>query len=206
MKKFIKVLLCLLMVCVLAGCGESYDKQEAVVNDFFSALKDGDITKLKSLCTSDNASLGTFSTAMNSVEGYLDEDTYGTTFVEHTNQFIKDIFGSLVENYEITDTEKDGDDYVVTVSAKMKNYNNLSIDQSKYQEEATKYQKEHLSELQKIYLEKGQKEMMYKIYGDLAETIFSDITEQASKVEAEDVTAKFTLTAKDDGYLISKIE
>lgn len=206
MKKFIKLAVCLLTVVGLCACsGSSTDKQETVVKNFFDYLKAGDIDKLSSVCTSDNSDLKDLTSIMTGLEAYQDVGTYGQTFVDKANDFIKNVFAEYITSYEIKSVEEDGENYTVVTQIKMRDYNNINVN-SDTQTIISNYQKEHLSELQNIYLQQGQQAMMEKIYADLATQIFDSMTEKIKTAQENDVQLTFTLTADGDNYLISKID
>ena len=206
MKKIFKLAVCLLTVVGLSACGgASTEKQEAVVKSFFDYLKAGDIEKLSTVCTEDNSDVDDLVSMMASFEEFQDVATYGQTFVDEANKFIDSAFQNYVTSYEINSVEEDGDNYLVIVDVKMKDYDNIDLS-SETNDIVEKYQTEHLSELQEIYLSQGEQAMMEKIFGDMATEIFGAMTKEMEGAKDIDTQLRFTLVPNEDNWLISKIE
>ena len=142
---------------------------------------------------------------MASFEELQDVATYGQTFVDEANKFIDSAFQNYVTSYEINSVEEDGDNYLVIVDAKMKDYNNIDLN-SETNDIIENYQTEHLSELQEIYLSQGEQAMMEKIFGDMATEIFGAMTKEMEGAKDIDTQLRFTLVPNEDNWLISKIE
>lgn len=206
MKKLLKLAVCLLMVMGVAGCsGSSTDKQEAVIKNFFDYLKAGDIDKISTICTKDNSDAEDLLSMMTQLEEFQDVDTYGQVFVDEANKFIDHTFSNYVTSYEINSVEEDGDNYLVIVDVKMKDYENIDIT-SDATSIVNDYQTEHLTELQELYLSQGMQAMMEKVYGDLATEIFGAMTKEIDGAKTLDTQLRFTLTPDGENWLISKIE
>lgn len=206
MKKILKIALCALMVVGLAACGgESTDAQKKVVDNFFAYLKEGDLDKVSTICTGDDANLGSFTTMAKSFEVYEDVDTYGQVFVDETKKFVKDVFGALVESYEVKSIEKDGDNYVATVNAKMRDLSSVSFDQSEFTTMAQDYVNDNKDELVKLY-QSDKSAYLDKVFGYVAPKIYGAMMEKVKAVQPEDVTTKITLTKDGDNWKISKID
>lgn len=206
MKKFFKVAVCLLMAMGIVACGEaSTEKQEAVVTNFFEYLKAGDVDKIATICTDDNSDVDDLLSITESFEELQDVETYGQTFVDEANKFIDSAFQNYVTSYEINSVEEDGDNYLVIVDAKMKDYDNIDLN-SETNDIVENYQTEHFSELQEIYLSQGEQAMMEKIFGDMATEIFGAMTKEMEEAKDIDTQLRFTLVPNEDNWLISKIE
>lgn len=119
--------------------------------------------------------------------------------------FIDSAFQNYVTSYEINSVEEDGDNYLVIVDVKMKDYDNIDLS-SETNDIVEKYQTEHLSELQEIYLSQGEQAMMEKIFGDMATEIFGAMTKEMEGAKDIDTQLRFTLVPNEDNWLISKIE
>lgn len=206
MKKIFKLVVCLLMAMTMVACGgSSTDKQETVVKNFFDYLKAGDIEKLSTVCTKDNNDVEDLTSMLGDLEEYRDVETYGQTFVDEADKFISHVFSNYVTSYEINSVEEDGDNYLVIADVKMKDYENLDIT-ADTTEIITKYQTDHLSELQEIYLSEGMDAMMQKVYSDLATELFDVMKKEIDGAEMIDTQLRFTLTPDGDNWLISTIE
>ena len=140
-----------------------------------------------------------------SLEEFQDVATDGQKFVDEANKFIDSAFQNYVTSYEINSVEEDGDNYLVIVDVKMKDYDNIDLS-SETNDIVEKYQTEHLSELQEIYLSQGEQAMMEKIFGDLATEIFGAMTKEMEVAKNIDTQLRFTLVPNEDNWLISKIE
>lgn len=206
MKKILKLAVCLLMAMTMVACGgTSTDKQEAVVKNFFDYLKAGDLEKLSTVCTKDNTDVEDLTSMLGDLEEFRDAETYGQTFVDEADKFIAYVFSNYITSYEINSVDEDGDNYLVIVDVKMKDYENLDIT-ADTTEIITKYQTDHLSELQEIYLSEGMDAMMQKVYSDLATELFDVMKKEIDGAEMIDTQLRFTLTPDGDNWLISTIE
>lgn len=206
MKKRIIILLVCMMCFMMVGCSLSTKKQKEVVDQFLTSLKAADFTKLQSYCSDDNVDLGDFQSIINELESYQNVDTYGQTFVDEANQYIKNVFNELLESYEITDVTKENEQYVVNVKAQMKDFSDLSIDNSQYTKMVNTYQKEHLNELRELYKKQGEQAMMKKVYGDLSKEIFNDLNKKMKKMNSKNTDLKFVLEKSDGEYFITEIK
>jgi len=207
MKKLMKIVLSCLLMVMIVGCGgtSSTDKQEAVVKDFIEAIRNDEFDKAETYCTEDNKNFGSLSTMVDQLKVYQNADTYGQTFVDETNKFVKTVFNELITSYEIKEIKEEDGKYKVSVSAKMKDLSGISFDQSELTSMMQEYQTKHLSELQKIATEKGQSAVIEKVMSDLAPTLFNSMAEKVKGVEAKDATLNLTLVESGDTYLIEKI-
>lgn len=204
MKKILKLAVCLFMIMGVVACGgTSTEKQETVVKNFFDYLKAGDIEKISTICTDDNSDVDDLLSIMESLEEYMDVETYGQTFVDEANKFVDHIFANYVTSYEINSVEADGDNYLVIADIKMKDYNNIDID-SDTTTIIDNYQQEHLDELSE--LAGDQQAMMEKVFDDLAPEIFGAMTKKIDEAEAIDTQLRFTLVPNGENWLISTIE
>lgn len=206
MKKILKLAVCLLMAMTMVACGgTSTDKQEAVVKNFFDYLKAGDIEKLSTVCTKDNTDVEDLTSMLGDLEEFRDAETYGQTFVDEADKFIAYVFSNYITSYEIKSVDEDGDNYLVIVDVKMKDYENLDIT-AETTEIANNYQTEHMSELQEIYLSEGMDAMMQKLYSELATELFGAMKKEIDGAKTIDTQLRFTLTPDGDNWLISTIE
>lgn len=204
MKKFLKMAICLLMAIGIVACsGGSTEKQEAVVTNFFEYLKAGDMDKISTICTEDNSDVEDLISSISQTDEFQDVDTYGQTFVDEFNKYMKAILSDFIVSYEIESVEEDGENYVVTTNAEIKNYDNVNFEDI-LTKILTDYQKEHIDEL-KTY--ESEDEMIKKAFSDIAPTAFEEITKECKAVkDSEEYQIKFTLVSDGDNWLISKIE
>lgn len=205
MKKILKALMCLMMVVGIAGCGgkDSTEKQEAVVNQFFEYFKEGDVEKISSICTTTNTDVKDILSITDQMSAFQDTDTYGQTFVDEANSFVKEVFSSMLVSYEIEEVKKDGDDYTVKVSATVKNYSNINFTNINTTSIINNYKKDHTAEIQEIVKKSGQKEALKQIYSDLSTQIFGLMKDKLKEVKETKETMIFTLTPDGDNWLIS---
>lgn len=201
MKKIFKLAVCLLMAMTMVACGgSSTDKQETVVKNFFDYLKAGDIEKLSTVCTKDNNDVEDLTSMLGDLEEYMDVETYGQTFVDEADKFISHVFSNYVTSYEINSVEEDGDNYLVIVDVKMKDYENLDITSG-----TEEIMSGYYSEILEISATQDQ-DALEKLLGDLSTDLFTAMKKTIDDAEPIDTQLRFTLTPDGDNWLISTIE
>lgn len=208
MKKFLKLFLCLLLMVGVTACGgkdSSDDKEKAVVTEFFEAFKAGDLNKVADLCSKDSKDLGEFQSIIDEMDSFADAETYGETFAKEAQSFASEVYKTLFVTYEVTNSKKDGDKYVVTAKATLKDFSDIDFNSAELTKLTEDYQKENLAELQKIYQEQGQDKMMAKIYDDLSGKMFDIMKKQLKDVEEVKEEIQFTVVEEDGQLKISKI-
>lgn len=204
MGRLLKMALALMLCIGLAGCGQSYDKQEEVVKNFYSYVQTGDTEKMKTICTEDNDDLGEFSTILDDVSDYLDVDTYGQAFVDAADDFVKDVLSKYVVSYEIEKTKKVNDSYEVITKVKVKDYDNVDFNDIDTDKIFSNYQKEHTEEIQELVKSEGLSKAQEKIMGDVGKLAFDEMKkmiDDAGEVEGKIV---FKVISQNDKYVISK--
>ena len=208
MKKLLKIALCMLVAVGLVACGggESTDAQKAVVDNFFSAIKKGDIETLTSLCTDDNSDIDVFTQVSAAFEIFEDEETYGSAVCDAAKAFVAEMFDKLIDSYEITSIEKDEDNYVATVSLKMRDFSSVTSDVNSWSTEMNNYATEHKTELAKIIQEKGQTAALEELYKNTIIPAMQELQGKLGSVETQDITTKVTLTQDGENWKISKIQ
>lgn len=207
MKKYIKVLVCLLMAVAIVGCsgGSSTEKQEAVVNDFFTSLKAGDLEKVASLWVEGSEDLGDLDDINEMFEVLEDTDSFGQTFVDEAKSFANYVFENTVLSYEIKEVKKVDDKYTVTVNATVKDLDSVDFETDAMTDFMTKYQDEHLEEIQKMISEEGEDAALQKIYTDIAPELFGMMKDEVKNAPELKEQMTFTLEANGDNWLISEL-
>lgn len=207
MKKYIKIFMCLLMAVAVVGCGgkDSTEKQEAVVNNFFTYLKEGDIDKISSLWVEGSEDLGDLDEISEMFDMLDDTDLFGQTFVDEAKSFTKYVFENTVVSYEIKEVKKADDKYTVTVNATIKDLDAVDFESDAMSDFMTKYQEEHLEEIQKIATEEGEEAALQKIYTDIAPELFGMMKDEVKNAGELKEQMTFTLEADGDNWLISEM-
>lgn len=207
MKKIIKLLMCLLMCIAVVGCsGSSNDKQEAVVNNFFTYLKDGDLEKVKTLWVDGSEDLGDIEDIIEVYSIFDDVDLFGQTFVDEAKSFTNEVFKNYVVSYTIKEVKKDGDNYSVSVDGVMKDYESVDLESDEMTKYMENYQNEHLDEIVKYVQENGEEEAVKKIYTDVAPELFGMMKDEIKNAKEMNVKIVFTLQADGDNWLLSKMD
>lgn len=207
MKKLLKVALCLLVVVGLAACGgESTDAQKTVVDNFFTAIKKGDLDTITNLCTEDNTDISAFTQVSQAFEIFEDEETYGKAVCDEAKSFVSEMFDKLIDSYEIDSIEKDGDNYVATATLKMRNFTSIASETSSWSTDMLSYRTQHQSELAEIAKKDGQTAALEELYKNTIIPAMQETKAKLGTVATEDIKAKVTLTKVGEDWKISKIQ
>lgn len=207
MKKLIKIALCMLVAVGLVACGgESTDAQKAVVENFFSSIKKGDIDAVKGLCTEDNSDISVFTQVSQAFEIFENEETYGKSVCDAAKSFVSEMFDKLIDSYEVKSIEKDDDNYVATVSVKMRDFSSVTADTTKWSTDMQNYANEHKDELAAIIKKDGQTAALEELYKNTLIPAMEETKGKLGSVETQDINAKVTLTKVGEDWKISKIQ
>lgn len=207
MKKLMKIALCMLVAVGLVACGgESTDAQKAVVENLFGSIKKGDIDAVKGLCTEDNSDISVFTQASQTFEMFEDEEKYGKLVCDAAKSFVSEIFDKLIDSYEVKSIEKDDDNYVATVTVKMRDFSSLTADTTKWSTEMNNYISEHQSELAAIQKKDGQTAVYEEVYKNTLIPAMEETKGKLSSIKTQDIKAKVTLTKVGEDWKVSKIQ
>jgi len=207
MKKILKACLCLLMVVGIVGCsgGNSTDKQEAVVKEFFESFKAGDINKALALCAKDSKGFEDFEDIESMMEEYEDETIYGTKFVEEAKEFAEEVYKTVIVSYEIKETKKVSDNYIVTVNATLKDFNEVDFDSDELNDLMEKYLDENEDELYQIAMNEGQDALMVHMFDALSKDMFDIMKAELAKAPEMKEKMEFTVVKEGDNWVISEL-
>lgn len=206
MKKLAQSILLLTITLGMTACSQkSTDVQEGIVKDFFQYVEDADSDKLETICEdSINDAMGI--EKMNEYfDTFLDEDTYGETFVKEAQDFKGEVMENLFTSYKIGETEVDGDTAKVSVTGKYTDYSEVTLDETVVADMAQTYAQEHMEDLQSVYQQDGYNALMKKIYSDIAPDMFDEMMGQMSEAKEKDFDIVFELEEKDGKWLITAI-
>lgn len=206
MKKILKLFVCAMMAFALVACGggsssDDSSQVEAVVNEFFDAIAVGDIDKAQALCLNPDDTLDQIASAVEEMESELiDEAQFGDVWVKEGQGFIDNFFAKLIQDRNIASIEKDGDNYIVKVDAKIIDGNTAGITlQSRLTSFMNTWQSQHMDDIRKMTSEK-------ELYAAIAPELFAEMNKVVD--EASTVSGQFQLTLEKSGdsYKISKIQ
>lgn len=207
MRKLMKVALCMLVAVGLVACGgESTDAQKTVVENFFGSIKKGDIEAVTGLCTENNSSISVFTQASKAFEIFEDEDKYGKSVCDAAKSFVSEMFDKLIDSYEVKSIDKEDDNYVATVTVKMRDFSSVTADTSKWSSDMQTYANAHKNELAAIIKKDGQVAALEELYKNTLIPAMEETKGKLGTVKVQDITAKVTLTKVGEDWKISKIQ
>lgn len=201
MKKIVSILI--IAIVLLTGCGNIKEKHEQLIHDYFTCVKEFNVEGLKALTNgSDEANL--LKDAQDELAAFNDKETYGETFVEEAEKYVKLEAEKFVESYEINKIEKDGDKYLVRIEAKIRDYSDINVihtPETLYEN----YMNTNAEEVQKIYEEEGETQAIHHIFSKIAKGFFGSINTQIKNLKPKDVSITVVLEEKDNNWLITNV-
>ena len=211
MKKLWKWVLSLCLAVSLTACGSktTTDAQQKTVEDFLKAVQSYDMNAAKALCTTDcTDDFEILTTAESFSMLYAVPMFSGENFAKEGDQFIEDLYHSMISEYKIGDITVEDDSTMVNVSLKMYNLSNFNeiMEEDAFYELGQQLGTEHAEEVMDLYTTYGNTdEFQREILNMFAADFFGFIKERLESNGYADVNAVFTLEKDGDQWLISDL-
>lgn len=213
MKKFFKVFLAVLMATTLVACGskESYEKQEGVVKEFFTDIKEYDVEGMKNACTrfvTDDFEIMRTATDIETLS--LIPMFSGENMKKETKIFIKELYEIMVRSYTIKDFSTEKDKVLVDVEMEIYDLPNMTdvIKEDEFeafgQQLGLKHPDEVLSIIETYADDEDQ--MMLHIMDMFAADFYDFFLSRITQNGYADVKAVFTLIEEDGNWVIESIK